>query len=486
MTSQFRPLLFHILCDDYDYELEIYQSMLSHLCAVNTCDSIREQLTLPDDYDLDVITASNRTLFVGDFVSVMYNNKLTSLPRLAPNTDVHIKHVLASFSLFRNTMVVSQRVTNWITADKLYQIDKNGIQSVFVHLTTENTVNAQQPRTAAILRWCHRFGIPIQHYHKRCSSINEAGQEHNLILTSIFDIIDLFLQRDNLVHSMTATLKLFTSGCNGYDVLDKFLFLESTVTPKQLRKQPRNRLGVPLQTTANKTMAMFHKQTTFMQDAFHKIESNKIHPIDKLQLSLESTILPTDSALIRSFVDNGVQLMFWDNTGVDDIVLSGDRKQIESMLKEVFKDFSTCKAISTVLLHKDTKCLWLEYTARNAHARKPTCFACVVFRILHEPPFGTIVSYLCLHRTLRIYQINTDLGRDEQDEKIHGQGIGSKLLNLTQYIAWIYVCNISLHLCATKSSVDFYHKLKFIKNNCAMDDLPTIIQGVMQLERILH
>ena len=69
---------------------------------------------------------------------------------------------------------------------------------------------------------------------------------------------------------MTATLKLFTSGCNGYDVLDKFLFLGSTVTPKQLCKQSRHRLGVPLQTTANKTMAMFNKQTTFMQDVFTK------------------------------------------------------------------------------------------------------------------------------------------------------------------------------------------------------------------------
>ncbi len=109
-----------------------------------------------------------------------------------------------------------------------------------------------------------------------------------------------------------------------------------------------------------------------------------------------------------------------------------------------------------------------------------------MFRTLHEPPFGAFVSYLCLHRTLRIHQINADLGHNEEQSKIHGQGIGSKLLNLTQYIAWIYVCNIALHLCATKSSVDFYHKLKFIKNNCAMDDLPTIIQGVMQLERILH
>ena len=71
---------------------------------------------------------------------------------------------------------------------------------------------------------------------------------------------------------MTATLKLLTSGCNGNDVLDKFLFLGSTVTPKQLRKKPRKQLGVPLQTTTNKTMAMFNKQTTFMQDAFCQIK----------------------------------------------------------------------------------------------------------------------------------------------------------------------------------------------------------------------
>ena len=110
---------------------------------------------------------------------------------------------------------------------------------MFVHLTTDSTINATQPRTHAILRWCHRYKIPVQHYHKRCSSMDEAGQKENIILTSIFDIIDLFLRRDNLVHSMTATLKLFTSGCNGNDVLDKILFLGSTVSPKQLQKQPR-------------------------------------------------------------------------------------------------------------------------------------------------------------------------------------------------------------------------------------------------------
>ena len=189
MTSQFRPLLFHILCDDPDHELEIYQPIVSQLCLVNTCDNIREQLTLPDDYDLNMITASDQTLFVGDYVSATNDNKLTSLPTLAPNADVNIKHVLAAFSLSRNCMVVLQRVTNWITADKLCQIDKNGIRSVFVHLTTDSTINATQPRTHAILRWCHRYNIPVQHYHKRISSMDEASQKENIILTSIFVLL---------------------------------------------------------------------------------------------------------------------------------------------------------------------------------------------------------------------------------------------------------------------------------------------------------
>ena len=66
MTSQFRPLL---LCDDIAYKLEIYQPIVSQLCHVNTCDSILKQLTLPDEYDLNVITASDWTLFVGNYVS---------------------------------------------------------------------------------------------------------------------------------------------------------------------------------------------------------------------------------------------------------------------------------------------------------------------------------------------------------------------------------------------------------------------------------
>ena len=161
--------------------------------------------------------------------------------------------------------------------------------------------------------------------------------------------------------------------------------------------------------------------------------------------------------------------MFWDNALVDDIVLNGDRKRICSMLKEVFEDSSTRKAIDIVLLHKDTKFLWLDYTVHSAH--QPNCIACVVFRIFHKPPFGTFVSHICLYKTPYIHQINSAL--DHKQAALHRHRIRTKLLNLTQYIAWIYVCNIALHLCAKKTSVDFCQKLTFKKYCCNINDLST-------------
>ena len=40
-------------------------------------------------------------------------------------------------------------------------------------------------------------------------------------------------------------------------------------------------------------------------------------------------------------------------------------------------------------------------------------------------------------------------------------GIERKLMNLVQYISWIKVRNISLHLVETQTSTDFYENLFF-------------------------
>ena len=73
-------------------------------------------------------------------------------------------------------------------------------------------LDVKQPQTHAILCWFHRYNVPVQHYHKRCSHIDKTRKETNIILTSIFDIINHFQQKDKFVRPITATLKPFASG----------------------------------------------------------------------------------------------------------------------------------------------------------------------------------------------------------------------------------------------------------------------------------
>ena len=126
MVSSLLPLIFHILCDDLAYKLEIFCPIIPFIQYVSGCEHFLKKLSEHDDYLMNVITASNRTLFVGDYVTPTNDNKeLTSFPSLVTNNEVHMKHVKAVFSPYRNCMVVSQRVTNLITAKKLYESDKN-------------------------------------------------------------------------------------------------------------------------------------------------------------------------------------------------------------------------------------------------------------------------------------------------------------------------------------------------------------------------
>ena len=209
-------------------------------------------------------------------------------------------------------MVVSQRVTNCITAAKLCQIDNNNFQSVFVHITTKNNSIAAHHRTHAILCWLHQNNVPVQHYDN-CNFIDGLAQEKIGSLATINEIIDHYQQKDKIIHSMTATLKPFASELSDC-VIDRFLFLGSDVFPKQTRKQPRKKMIVPLPTLAIKTVAMFNRHTEFMQDVYQHIEVNKAtsSPTQPMILSFEKTILPTNSALIETFADKlkNVQLLF--------------------------------------------------------------------------------------------------------------------------------------------------------------------------------
>ena len=109
MASSLRPLIFHILCDDLAYELELFRPIIPLIQYVSGCEHVLKKLSEHDDYVMKNITASSRTLFVGDYVTPTNDDKeLTSFPSLVTNNEVHMKHVKAAFSSYRNYMVVSQ------------------------------------------------------------------------------------------------------------------------------------------------------------------------------------------------------------------------------------------------------------------------------------------------------------------------------------------------------------------------------------------
>ena len=144
---------------------------------------------------------------------------------------------------------------------------------MFVHITTKRNNVEIHHHTHAILRWLLRNNVPVQHYDN-CSFIDGLTKKQNGRFDNIIDIVDYFQQREDIIHSMTATMKPFASELSDC-VIDRFLFLGSDVLPKPVRKQQRKQLIAPLPTTTIKTVAMFNKHTEFMQDVCQHIEFNK-------------------------------------------------------------------------------------------------------------------------------------------------------------------------------------------------------------------
>ena len=64
------------------------------------------------------------------------------------------------------------------------------------------------------------------------------------------------------------------------------------------------------------------------------------------------------------------------------------------------------------------------------------------------------------------------------------QGIGRKLLHMVQFIWWVQVRNISIHLCATATSLVFYQTLNFQKYNLAFEELPQKLRDAFGIGNI--
>ena len=68
MSLQLSQLIFHIMCNDLVYELEIFEPIVSKLYYLIR-DTLVESIDLLVKHDLDRITVSNQTLFVNDCIS---------------------------------------------------------------------------------------------------------------------------------------------------------------------------------------------------------------------------------------------------------------------------------------------------------------------------------------------------------------------------------------------------------------------------------
>ena len=55
---------------------------------------------------------------------------------------------------------------------------------------------------------------------------------------------------------------------------------------------------------------------------------------------------------------------------------------------------------------------------------------------------------------------------------------------MVQLMSWVNVQNISIHLCATKNSLEFYELLQYQKYDLGFLNLPVEIQNALQVENI--
>ena len=81
--------------------------------------------------------------------------------------------------------------------------------------------------------------------------------------------------------------------------------------------------------------------------------------------------------------------------------------------------------------------------------------------------------YDALHEKFKTETLLKAFKSTKPTQQLWRQGIGSKLLHMVQFISWVQVCNISIHLCATKTSLAFYQLLKFHTYDLPFDELPT-------------
>ena len=148
----------------------------------------------------------------------------------------------------------------------------------------------------------------------------------------------------------------------------------------------------------------------------------------------------------------------------------------------IFKKEADAQGINAVMRHKDTKCV--EIVHKNGTSAKPKTIGCIVFQTLDTSPYGAFIFYVALHEKFKTETLLKAFKTTKPSQQLWRQGIGRKLLHMVQFISWVQVRNISIHLCATKTSLAFYQLLKFQEYDLPFDELPNRLQSALQIENI--
>ena len=170
MPSIFKPDLLHILCDDFDYEKKMFEQLKHGTSQVYHCTTKSKQASSTSNAitycsSFYVTSYTNRVYALGNYKAFYdHNPGSTPFPTLThPLHPSDCKTFLLYSSNQRsvNTLLVSQNVTNWVTANMLKTIGDAKVNSVFVHLKPPNVQTSPSPRTQAIINFATHNKLQI-------------------------------------------------------------------------------------------------------------------------------------------------------------------------------------------------------------------------------------------------------------------------------------------------------------------------------------
>ena len=158
-------------------------------------------------------------------------------------------------------------------------------------------------------------------------------------------------------------------------------------------------------------------------------------------------------------------------------------KDARVFVKHQFVGDEDDKAIEKCFRDEDIKFIAIEHV--NSKSNKSKIVSCVVFKILSKPPFGVYISYIAVNGDMKTSDLHENFARRQPKQRqMNYHEIGCKLMNLVQFISWIFVRDISIHLVATEESKKCYKKLGFRQYSSDIKDLPHELQNILHLENI--